>query len=136
MKTCCLSPFPAAAFLVFPEAFGPPFFCSPSRNNGKETKHRQNFSSSPHLITLHCLTGTRRISKSSSFLDGLCIGNHLFEVHTQDDQNNWKIVLEQEVENNYSSCQTQEPRKHLNVVTKRTGLFMVAPRGASWMNLN
>ena len=30
----------------------------------------------------------------------------------QDDQNNWKIVLEQELESTYFSYQTQEPRKH------------------------
>ena len=43
---------------------------------------------------------------------------HLFKVYTQGNQNNWKIALEEELENYYFSHQTQEPRKHLMLLQR------------------
>ena len=42
----------------------------------------------------------------------------LFEVYTQGNQNNWKIVLGQKLETNYFSYQTQDPRKHLMLLQR------------------
>ena len=72
----------------------------------------------PALIQIVLFNGYEKNKQRLELFRWIMSWYDLFEVYTQGDQNNWKIVLERELESTYFSYQKQELRKHLMLLQR------------------